>query len=200
MKYLIALLTLCFSATVLAGAYGESGLRPEDVTGNDSTTDKVLDRVFGSDNPPPPPEQAFTKPALADLKLWQQFNASYTLRNNDYYIALDSLSVGQDDGIVRYAAAVLPKRGKLKNISFEGIDCKSRQYRVYAYGDETGKKWIDGNQRWKRLVKNQRNAYQGEFYDVMCNGGTAYPVPEIDKQLRDTDKQPGDCLGCRSRG
>ncbi|WP_148713887.1 CNP1-like family protein [Chitinolyticbacter meiyuanensis] len=195
MKRWIVLAALLLSAGVHAAeASGESG-----VYDNSADDDGwgIKEWLFGDQPPPKPPEQAFTKPALSELKRWVPYSVNFESRANDFYIALDSISVGPDD-IVRYAFAVVPKRGNVRNLSFEGLDCRTKQYRVYAYGSEDGKSWQDGSQGWKRMVKNQRNAYQGELSAVFCNGGFPEKATTIVDELWDAKKQPSDCPGCRN--
>ncbi|WP_255988116.1 CNP1-like family protein [Chitinolyticbacter albus] len=195
MKSWIALATLLVAVSAHAGeASGESGTYIENSAEDEGWGFKEW--LFG-DTPPTPPEQPFTKPELDTLKRWVPYSVNYESRANDFYISLDSISVGQDD-IVRYAMAIVPRRGNVRNVSFEGIDCKTKQYRVYAYGNEVGKQWQDGSQGWKRMVKNQRNAYQGELSTVFCSGGTPEKSATIVNELWDSKKQPNDCPGCRN--
>ncbi|UXY15925.1 CNP1-like family protein [Chitiniphilus purpureus] len=194
MKKLIALAALFTCATGFASYTGEAGIRPGPVDGD---SESVLDRMLGADNPPPPPEQPFTRPELPTLRQWQPYFVNYESRNNAFYLAVDSVSVGPDD-IVRYAMAVTPKGGNVKNFRFEGIDCKTKQYRIYAHSID-GASWAESKQQWKRLVKNQRNAFQGALYEDVCTNGYPDKLADITRALLDTRQQPGDCPGCQLR-
>lgn len=125
---------------------------------------------------PVPEEQEFTKPDPAKIGKWQEFIANYDSKMNQFYLALDSISVGEDK-IVRYAVAVTTKGSDVRNVSYEGLDCKTKQYRGYAY--LSGDKWQNLNRQWEVIVKNKRNGYQEKLRKEFCWGGEPTTVPKI---------------------
>jgi hypothetical protein len=84
-----------------------------------------------------------------------------------FYVDAKSVSVGKD-GVVRYSLIARSTEGVL-NISFEGIRCSTRQFRVYAYGrpDNT---WSEARiSQWQPIPPDTRNAQRAVLYgDYFC--------------------------------
>jgi hypothetical protein len=73
---------------------------------------------------------------------------------NKYFIDASTLAVGAD-GIVRYVL-VVQTSGGATNVSFEGINCKERQWKLYATGRGDGT-WVKSRATgvdW-RLIENK---------------------------------------------
>ncbi len=69
----------------------------------------------------------------------------------------DTQSVRVDtDGVVRYTVIARSKSG-VENVSFEGIHCEKREFKVYALGtiDRTWSPQL--NQKWARIEKKKDN-------------------------------------------
>ena len=85
----------------------------------------------------------------------------------DFFVDAKSVSVG-NDGVVRYSLIARSAEGVL-NISFEGIRCSARQFRVYAYGrpDNT---WSAAHiSQWQPIPADARNAQRAVLYgDYFC--------------------------------
>jgi hypothetical protein len=76
---------------------------------------------------------------------------------NRYFVDATSVSVGEDD-VVRYAL-VIRSGGGANNVSFEGIRCKSREVRVYAFG-HPGEQWSRArNSTWRPIEPREINGY-----------------------------------------
>ncbi|XZG70368.1 CNP1-like family protein [Chitinibacteraceae bacterium HSL-7] len=193
-QILAALLAAALSTTALASAAtGESGMDPNANGGGDGS---FLRNILSDGPLPPPKEGEFVRPDLATLKVWQPYTVNFASRDNDFFVALDSITVSED-GIVRYAAAIVPKKGDARNVSFEGLDCDSGQYRIYAWGDSEGKNWVESTRGWKRLMNDQsRNAYQRQLYDDMCATKSARSADDIRGILSDRRKKAVECPGC----
>ena len=74
-----------------------------------------------------------------------EFNASVNQRNHSF-IDPKTLALG-DDGVVRYAMVIKVKDG-VDNVTYEGIRCDSKEFKVYAVGD-AGSRWIKAtNAKW----------------------------------------------------
>jgi hypothetical protein len=140
---------------------------------SDGTT---FSRLLKESPLPTPEEQEFTKPEPKKLEKWQDFIANYDSRMNKFEIALDGIVVGKDD-IIRYAVAVTSKGSKVRNVSFEGIDCKTKQYRSYAY--LSGDQWQNLNRPWEPIFKDKRNGYQFKLAKEFCWGGSPSTVEKI---------------------
>ena len=59
------------------------------------------------------------------------------------------LAVG-NDGVVRYTVVVASARGA-RNVFFEGIDCRERRYKTYAYGHGGRTLRSRTNPQWERI-------------------------------------------------
>ncbi|MGP1679292.1 MAG: CNP1-like family protein [Burkholderiales bacterium] len=84
-----------------------------------------------------------------------------------FYVDAKSLSVGAD-AVVRYSVIAKSSDGAL-NISFEGMRCAEREFRIYAFGraDHT---WSEArNSRWEAIRSDPRNAQRAVLYsDYFC--------------------------------
>lgn len=167
------LLLALFALPGLASATEYNTSRPEGIENGGGTT---FSRLLKDSPLPVPEEQDFTKPDPAKLEKWHEFIANYDSKMNQFYLALDSISIGEDH-IVRYAVAITTKNSKVRNVSYEGLDCKTKQYRGYAY--LSGDKWQNLNRKWEVIVKNKRNGYQEKLLKEFCWGGEPSTVPKI---------------------
>lgn len=103
----------------------------------------------------------------------------------EFFVDAKSVSIGAD-GIVRYTLIAKSPGGAL-NISFEGLRCSDRQYRVYAVGrsDSTWSKARDS--RWQPLPPDARNAQRTVLYsDFFCPVGSIVATPELALQALST--------------
>ncbi|MGL6041289.1 MAG: CNP1-like family protein [Deefgea sp.] len=146
---------------------------------------------------PIPQEQDFQFPAIEQLKEWAPIQFYQEIKSNTYRISLDSLSLGKDQ-IVRYVVMVTSKSGGNKNIIFEGIDCKTNQYRTYGWGNPKQEWTKNSKTTWKLIQKNQYNGWQASLADSFCKIGEPWPVATIRKDFN-ADKQSGDCPACRNK-
>ena len=85
---------------------------------------------------------------------------------NKYFIDAKSLSVGTD-GVVRYALVVRTSGGA-QNISFEGIHCKERAWKLYATGQRDGTWSTARVSQWRPIenkpVNRHHAALSREFF------------------------------------
>ncbi|MBE0622279.1 MAG: CNP1-like family protein [Burkholderiales bacterium] len=98
-----------------------------------------------------------------------------------FSIDAKSLSVGAD-GVVRYTLIAKSAAGAL-NISFEGMRCADRQYRIYAFGT-ADKTWHGArNSKWQTIRLDSRNAQRVVLYsDYFCP--FAAPIASAEEALR----------------
>lgn len=84
-----------------------------------------------------------------------------------FFVDAKSVSVDKD-GVVRYSLIAKSAEGVV-NVSFEGIRCSVRQYRVFAYGrpDNT---WSEvRNSQWRQIPPDVHNAQRAVLYnDYLC--------------------------------
>ncbi len=141
------------------------------------------------DKLPPPAEQEFTLPDLAGLKDWYVYPMDRRMGSARVEIAADSVSIGKEDRILRYAVAIIPKSG-LRNVFFEGIDCFTSRYRNYA--------WAQPDQTWRKADKlvwrvalgGTINAWQGTLINDFCGDAGPYSLKEIQKAVREGELPP----------
>jgi CNP1-like family len=167
--FLITLIAL----PCLANASEYSNAPPPGAERGSGTT---FSRLLKETPLPIPEEKEFTKPDPKKLEKWQEFSANYDSRMNKFEVALDGIAVGEDE-IIRYAVAVTSKGSKVRNVSFEGIDCKTNQYRSYAY--LSGDQWQNLKRPWELIVKDKRNGYQAKLAKEFCWGGSPTTVEKI---------------------
>lgn len=88
----------------------------------------------------------------------------------NFYVDAKSLSVGAD-AVVRYTLIAKTADGVL-NISFEGMRCAEREFRIYAFG-KADKTWSEArNSKWEALRSGPRNAQRAVLYnDYFCSVG-----------------------------
>jgi len=122
--------------------------------------------------PPPPAE-----------KNLQAFYLNEVAQNR-FFIDTESLSVGAD-GVVRYTLLVLTPGGA-RNVSYEGMRCETRQWRVYALGRADGT-WTKARKgEWMPVRDESVNRYHAAlFLDYFCvDGVIADDAEAIRKALR----------------
>lgn len=108
-------------------------------------------------------EADFKLPALPKDDALIEFFVSAASRFR-FFIDPASISVGTD-GVVRYTLVARSPAGA-ENVSYEGIRCKDRSYKVYALGQ--GATWSRARSDWKRIEPNSvqrwHQALQREYF------------------------------------
>ena len=192
MRYIL-LLTALLASLAQATEYEN---RPPEGLERGGPDDDIMS-IFGKKVIPVPKEQAFEYPNIKDLNEWAAIKFYQELKTNDYYLSLDSISVGTDE-IVRYVITISPKAGGNKNTLFEGIDCKTDQFVTYGWGNQDNEWTKNSRPIWKVYTKNQYNSWQGSLADEFCKMGDPWPVETIRKSFK-THKLAGDCWGCKAK-
>jgi hypothetical protein len=86
-----------------------------------------------------------------------------------FFIDRTSLAVGKD-GVVRYTLVARSPQGA-ESVSYEGIRCSARSYRIYATG-RADRSWSQRDLPWRRIeprsVQRWHNALWAEY---LCPGG-----------------------------
>ena len=89
---------------------------------------------------------------------------------NRFFIDGSTLSVGSD-GVVRYVLVVLSPQGA-RNVSFEGMRCEAREYRIYASGRLDGSWSKARKNEWVRIQEAYANRQHAAlFLDYFCPVG-----------------------------
>jgi hypothetical protein len=126
---------------------------------------------------PPWREAEVAFPAYPDSKNFLAFSVG-SLSKNRFKIDTTSVAIGADE-VVRYVLAV-EAPGGASNITWEGIRCSTRQYKVYAIGlaDRTWSAQRDS--RWLPIESlNRHHAVLNR--EVFCPSGT--PVRSANEAL-----------------
>ncbi|MBS1190697.1 MAG: putative lipoprotein [Rhodocyclaceae bacterium] len=90
--------------------------------------------------------------------------------DNRFFIDLDSVSSGSD-GVVRYTLVVVSAAG-VRNVSFEGMRCETRERRLYAFGRSDGTWSKSRNNQWERVRESASNRHHAAlFQDYFCPDG-----------------------------
>ncbi|EEG07906.1 CNP1-like family protein [Pseudogulbenkiania ferrooxidans] len=134
MKRLITLLALS-AGTLAAGASAGEIKRPN--------TNYALDDL------PAWEEGAYALPAYPVDADWVGFFVHHTLQNQ-YFIDAKSVNVA-DEQLVRYVVKVVSPSGAV-NLSAEGLQCRQKQIRSYAFGDTVNRRWIESMKpAWRNI-------------------------------------------------
>lgn len=74
----------------------------------------------------------------------------------DFFVDAKSISVGAD-GEVRYTAIAKSSGGAL-NITYEGMRCPEREFRIYAFGRADNSWFKARDSKWREIRADSRNA------------------------------------------
>lgn len=89
---------------------------------------------------------------------------------NRFCVDAKSLSVGQD-GVVRYTLIISAPSG-VRNVSFEGMRCETREVRLYALGQSDGSWSKSRGERWRRISEAGANRHHATlFLEHFCPDG-----------------------------
>lgn len=89
---------------------------------------------------------------------------------NKFFVDGSTLKVGSD-GVVRYVLLVVSPQG-VKNVTFEGMRCETRERRIYASGRSSGKWSKARNNEWVRIQEASANRQHAVlFQDYFCPFG-----------------------------
>jgi hypothetical protein len=78
-----------------------------------------------------------------------------------FFVDRHSISAGAD-GVVRFSLIALSAQGA-ENISFEGVRCKSGEYKTYAIARADGS-WSQRESKWRRTTQPWQQALRAEFF------------------------------------
>jgi hypothetical protein len=153
LRPLARLLAGVLASTALAAAAQNTNQLP--VPGAGTRFDEQQEKLDWKEIEVAPP------PYPTDAELIEfQVSSGATFR---FFIDAASLSVGAD-GVVRYTLVARSPSG-VANISYEGIRCTTKSYRVYAQG--TGGRWSPRQGDWRdieaRTIQRWHNVLYAEY-------------------------------------
>lgn len=86
---------------------------------------------------------------------------------NRFYIDRNSISIGADR-VVRYGAVVKSPSGALST-SYEGMRCKTSEYKVYAFGIKSGEWTKARNAQWRKIARLSGDFRFSLYKDYFCD-------------------------------
>lgn len=106
-----------------------------------------------------------------------------------FFIDGSTMSVGKD-GVVRYVL-VVRTGGGATNVSFEGIRCETREFRIYASGRGDGK-WAKARlSQWRPIENKPMNRHHAALSrDLFCPGGVPIFTPAEGQDALRRGKHP----------
>ncbi|MBS1187079.1 MAG: hypothetical protein H6R04_1097 [Burkholderiaceae bacterium] len=102
----------------------------------------------GDDENKPKPEEKTVLPPMPKAEDMLPFETGPNAAQS-FAIDAKSLSIGKD-GIIRYTVVATSRAGAV-NIIHEGVNCKTHEYRQYAYGRKDGQWAWSRNEQWQRV-------------------------------------------------
>lgn len=134
-------------------------------------------------------EESFELPRFPDEKNLREFYVS-EMTSHRFFIDETTLAIGKD-GVVRYAL-VVRTRGGAANVTYEGIRCDTREFKLYATGRQDGAWAMVRKGEW-RLIENKpiNRHHAALFRDYLCPSGATILSPEEGREaLRRAGRLP----------
>ncbi len=174
MKQLVFLALLFAVSGVLQAAPTD---RYEELTGDqDDFEAKVKEwKESTTDIPPFPEEDA-----------WKQLQLDVLPKNQQGFLAMDSLSISDKDYVVRYWLLIRSTAGGY-TATFEGLRCSTKEYVIYAYGDPRRKPVVRKVKlpKWKKYGRMKGANYRVELADdFFCTGEIPRQRRQIEQAVR----------------
>jgi hypothetical protein len=86
---------------------------------------------------------------------------------NHFYIDRDSISIGADR-VVRYSTVIKSPSGAI-NTSYEGLRCKTSEYKVYAFGSNGGEWAKVPDVQWRKIPRASPDFRFALYKDYFCD-------------------------------
>ena len=111
-------------------------------------------------------EDALNLPAYPDDAALIEFRPRGYSKNR-FYVDRNSVSLGAD-WVVRYTVLIKSPSG-VANVSYEGLRCKTSEYKVYAYGTRNGT-WTNAREsKWQGVGGTTSNFHYSLWIDYLCD-------------------------------
>jgi len=125
-------------------------------------------------------EEKYKLPAAPDMDQLIPFEVNVSNANR-FFVDPTSVSVG-NDGVVRFTV-VIESSGGARTVNYEGLRCKTRERRLYAFGQKDGT-WVESQgSSWILMQKQQHklhNAYPAVLaYEYFCLDLEPPPSAEV---------------------
>jgi hypothetical protein len=133
-------------------------------------------------------EESIQMPAYPEDAGLLEFYVS-EMTAHQFFIDGATLSVG-NDGVVRYVL-VVRTRGGATNVSFEGIRCESREFKLYASGRHDRTWAATRKSEWRPIENKPINRHHAALSrDFFCPVGTPIHNPEEGRDALRRGKHP----------
>jgi CNP1-like family len=96
-----------------------------------------------------------------------QFKPRRNLENHSFFIDRDSVSLGTDR-VIRYSVVVKSESGAMTT-SYEGMRCKTAEYKVYAFGLRNGEWTPSPDPQWRKIPALAADFRFGLYKDYFCD-------------------------------
>ncbi len=129
-------------------------------------------------------EGRYTLPAYPNDEDLVEFSVDTPSSPFRYFLDEKSVSIGEDE-TVRYTVVIRSPSGG-NNVSYEGIRCNERAFKIYAYGSGRGKFNALPGAEWTPIFGNTAEQYHKdlrEFYFCIPNRHVPYSREEILRNL-----------------
>ncbi|MDR1888207.1 MAG: CNP1-like family protein [Zoogloeaceae bacterium] len=114
-------------------------------------------------------EGEVTLPPYPEAQHLYSFYVSPTARSR-FFVDTQNISIDRD-GVVRYTLMIVSPSG-VKNVSFEGMRCETREKRTYALGRPNGEWSKARGSQWTRIRNETTNRHHAAlFLDFFCPDG-----------------------------
>ena len=86
---------------------------------------------------------------------------------NHFYVDRSSISIGADR-VIRYSVVVKSPYGAL-TIGYEGLRCKTSEYKVYAFGVISGEWTKSRDSQWRKIPRSSGDFRFALYKDYFCD-------------------------------
>lgn len=140
---------------------------------------------IGPDEDAPWQEQEVSLPAYPKgTEQWADIYISQTYSGKPK-IMLDSITINPDR-TVHYILNQQSEQG-INNITAEAIHCKSRSVKIFAFGEDVNKRWIQPRKSdWKVIgtILNQLDKVRSVLYQTFCEDGLPFNQKELMERIK----------------
>ena len=158
MKRLITLLALTAGTLAASASAGEN---------------KRQYSTYAFDDDKPWQESNYALPAYPSEGDWVGFFVHHSLQNQ-FFVDAKSVSV-PDEQVVRYVVKVVSPSGAI-NLTAEGIQCRQKRFRTYAFGDTVNRRWIESMKPDWRSIEYD-DLMRRRLHENLCQDNWAPKTP-----------------------
>lgn len=133
-------------------------------------------------------EAALQLPVYPQDAALREFYVSATTTHK-FYIDASTLAAGKD-GVVRYVLVVRTSGGAT-NVTYEGMRCDTREYKIYATGQRDGTWAVARHSVWRPIENKPTNRYHAALSrDYFCPVGNAISTADEGREALRLGKHP----------